>query len=174
MVGTMNLNPAGRNVSERDVLLSQRRGLIRTTSLLIALCVVVITALVAVMFSEDRKAWNDESQVTQTQGAVAEEVRSSRGSCKGPDFDTRIEWIQDGETRTAWTGTCRSGPDVGDTVDVWVRDDGEITLTEPSTTVVFTVVGIMFFGGLGILVIFVLRSNLRRLNRRVAGIDHEV
>lgn len=135
---------------------------------------VAVAGLVWVVFSPNSKAWNDESRVIQTRGVVMEEQRGS-GSCKGADYDTRLEWTQDGEIRSAWTNTCRSGPDVGDTVDVWVRDDGKIKLTSPGATNVLTVFGILFFLGLGLLVFFSVRNSLRKVAgwTAAAGSSHE-
>lgn len=134
------------------------------------LCVVIAVGLTSLFFTADRQGRNDESRVLQTRGTVVEEVRSSTGSCKGADFDTRIEWTQDDDLRTAWTNTCRSGPDVGDRVDVWVRDDGEITLRAPSTTVVILVLGSLFFLGMGALCCFSVRFGLRKVDRQLAAL----
>lgn len=155
------------DVSDLAELRSRRRRLIWSGLLYGLVTVVAVAGLVIVGFSANNRGWNDESRVVQTRGVVAEEV-DGRGSCKGADFDTRLEWTQDSEVRTAWTNTCRSGPDVGDEVDLWVRDDGEIVLTDPGATNVFIVVGVLFFIGLGVFVLFSVRSNLRTVNEQLA------
>lgn len=148
---------------QRDELVRRRRALIGTGVAVGLVCLIAFAGLVFVSFSADRQGWNDESRVTQVRGLVVEEVRGA-GSCKGADFDTRLEWTQEGEARTAWTATCRSGPDVGDTVDMWVRDDGAVKLTSPGATNVFTVLGGLVFIGLGALTFFSIRSNVRKVN----------
>lgn len=81
-------------------LRSQRRALIGASVVFVAVCVV----LTAVMFTSDSKARNDDTRVIQTRGVVVDEVRG-QGSCKGrdSDFETRVEWTQDGEVRSAST-----------------------------------------------------------------------
>lgn len=154
-------------MSDRAELMSRRRRLIWSSLLYGLVTVVAVVGLVIVAFSSNNRGWNDESRVVQTRGVVVEEVDGS-GSCKGADFDTRLEWTQDGEVRTAWANTCRAGPDVGDEVDVWVRDDGRIVLTAPGTTNVFIVVGVVFFLLLGAFVYRSVRVQLRTVNRQLA------
>ena len=132
------------------------------------LLAVACIGLVAFLFSSERQGWDDESRVLQTHGTVIDEVPGS-GSCKGRDYETQLEWTQDGELRTGWAGTCSSGPGVGDRVEMWVRDDGKITLTAPSATVVFLVLGVLFFLGLGALSYFTLRSSLRAVDSKLAA-----
>lgn len=148
-------------------LISRRRRLISSGVVFGLVIVGVVGGLIALTFSADRQAWNDDSRVVQTRGLVVEEVAGT-GSCKGADFDTLVEWTDGDELRSAWTSTCRSGPDVGDEVDLWVRDDGEVALKAPGATTVLTVVGILFFAGLGALTFFSLRFNLRKVNRELA------
>lgn len=145
----------------------RRRTLIWSAVAVSVLLVVACVGLVALLFSSERQGWDDESRVLHTHGTVIDEVSGS-GSCKGRDYDTQLEWTEDGQLRTGWARTCASGPDVGDRVEMWVRDDGKITLTEPSATVVFLVLGVVFFLGLGVLSYFSLRSNLRAVNAKLA------
>lgn len=131
------------------------------------LLVGAVVGMIAFAFTPDHRAWEDKSRVLNTHGVVIDEVRGS-GSCKGADYDTQLEWTQDGESRTGWTNTCRSGPDVGDRVEMWIRDDGKIVLTEPSTTNVLIVFGVLLFLGLGVMSYFSLRANLRDVNGKIA------
>lgn len=153
--------------SEASRALGQRRRKLIWSSVAVSVLLVgAAIGLIALYFSPDHQAWGDESRVFHTHGIVIDEVRSS-GACKGADFDTQLEWTQDGESRTGWTRTCRSGPDVGDRVDMWIRDDGKIVLTEPSTTNVLIVFGILLLLGMGAMSFFSLRANLRLVNSQL-------
>lgn len=168
-MGDVNASLPVDGAPDRAELISRRRGLIWSGLAFGLVTVVAIGGLAVLMFSADRQAWNDESRVVQTTGQVVEEVAGA-GSCKGADYDTRVEWTQDDEPRTAWVATCRSGPDVGDEVDIWVRDDGEVVLRAPGATNVLIVVGISFFAGLGVLTFFYVRYNVRTVNAKLAAL----
>lgn len=164
----MKLKLPAEGPGRRSALVRLRRKFIWSSLVFGLVTVVAVGGLTIVMFSADRQGWNDESRVVQTRGQVVDEVSGS-GSCKGADFDTLVEWTQDDELRTRWVATCRAGPDVGDEVDIWVRDDGEVVLRDPGATQVLTVVGILFFVGLGMLVFFSVRANLRTVNEQLAS-----
>lgn len=166
----MTSEPSAEQSAPRDVLLSQRRALIRISTIFVVVCVVVIAGLATMTLMASSQAWNNDSRVTRTQGVVVDEVRG-QGSCRGrgADYETRVEWTQGGEVRSASTSTCASGPDVGDTVDVWVRDDGQIRLTAPSTTLTLTLVGMLAIAGLAVFVSLKLRTNVRRIDQQLAA-----
>lgn len=163
------MTPSDDIPMSRRWLLRRRRKTLSSGVLLGLLCGAAVAGLVALAFSQDRHGWNDEARVVQTHGLVVDEMRASGGSCKGADFETQLEWTQDGDLRTVWTATCRSGPDVGDTVDLWVRDDGAVKLTSPSATNGLMILGGLFFVGMGAVVFFSTRAMLHTVNTQLAA-----
>lgn len=126
----------------------------------------VAVSLAAYGLSSAHQGWMDESRVKQTTGRVIDEKPAEHAGCKGGgNTDTLVEWTEAGEPTSRWIGTCRSGPDVGDTVDVWVRDDGAVTLTPPKSAATFVWGGAGFFVLLAVFVYFSMRANLSDMRR---------